>query len=130
MENLVSALSAFRGKRVLVTGDTGFKGSWLSLWLAEAGAEVYGYALPPERAEDHFNLLKLSGRIRHQDGDIRDHELLGACFEKAQPEFVFHLAAQALVRRSYRDPKETFDTNVGGSVNVLECVRNAAARVR
>lgn len=124
MENLVSALSVFRGKRVLVTGDTGFKGSWLSLWLAEAGAEVYGYSLPPERAEDHFNLLKLSARIHHQDGDIRDRALLGACFERAQPEFVFHLAAQALVRRSYRDPKETFDTNVGGSVNVLECVRH------
>lgn len=123
MENLVSALSVFRGKRVLVTGDTGFKGSWLSLWLAEAGAEVYGFALPPGRIDDHFNVLKLADRIQHQDGDIRHLDQLDACFERAKPEFVFHLAAQALVRRSYRDPKETFDTNVGGSVNVLECVR-------
>lgn len=123
MENLVSALSVFRGKRVLITGDTGFKGSWLSLWLAEAGAQVYGFALPPEYSDNHFSLLRLSDRIQHQDGDIRNLELLSACFERAQPEFVFHMAAQALVRRSYRTPKETFDTNVGGSVNVLECVR-------
>src|SRR5450759_4716125 len=101
MEDLVSVLSVFRGKRVLVTGDTGFKGSWLSLWLAEIGAEVYGYALPPERADDHFNALKLSDRIQHLDGDIRDRDQLGAFFERARPEFVFHLAAQALVRRSY-----------------------------
>jgi CDP-glucose 4,6-dehydratase len=108
---------------VLVTGDTGFKGSWLTLWLAEAGAEVYGYALPPEREADHFNALSLSNRIVHQNGDIRDRAGLGGFFERAQPEYVFHLAAQALVRRSYRDPKYTFDTNVGGSVNLLECVR-------
>lgn len=127
MEDLVSALSVFRGKRVLVTGDTGFKGSWLSLWLVEASAEVFGYALPPERTDDHFNALRLSDRIRHEDGDIRDWDKLGAFFEETQPEFVFHLAAQALVRRSYRDPKETFDTNVGGSVNVLECVRHTPA---
>ena len=113
----------YRGRRVLVTGDTGFKGSWLSLWLAELGAEVYGYALPPERADDHFNVLNLSTRIQHMDGDIRDRDQLGAFFEQARPAFVFHLAAQALVRRSYHDPKMTVDTNVGGSVNVLECVR-------
>ncbi len=123
MESLVGAASSFRGKRVLLTGDTGFKGSWLALWLAEAGADVWGYALPPERDNDHFNLLGLKERIHHQDGDICDREKLGAFFKEAQPEFVFHLAAQALVRRSYRDPKETFDTNVGGSVNLLECVR-------
>lgn len=123
MDDLVTALSIFRGKRVLVTGDTGFKGAWLSLWLSQLGAQVCGYALPPERADDHFNLLKLRERITHQDGDIRDLQQLQAFFEHAQPEFVFHLAAQALVRRSYREPKETFDTNIGGSVNVLECVR-------
>lgn len=123
MDDLVRALAIFRGKRVLVTGDTGFKGSWLSLWLSHLGAQVYGYALPPERAHDHFNLLKLQDRITHQDGDIRDGDRLRAFVEHAQPEFVFHLAAQALVRRSYRDPKETFDTNVGGSVNVLEAIR-------
>lgn len=127
MEDLVRALEVFRGKRVLITGDTGFKGSWLSLWLAEAGAEVFGYALPPEREDDHFAALNLSDRIVHRDGDVRDRNQLGAFFERALPEFVFHLAAQALVRRSYRDPKETFDTNVGGSVNVLECVRHTPA---
>jgi CDP-glucose 4,6-dehydratase len=120
---MVGELNIFRGKRVLITGDTGFKGSWLSLWLSRLGAQVSGYALPPERIDDHFNLLKLRERIAHQDGDIRDLQRLENCFERTQPEFVFHLAAQALVRRSYREPKETFDTNIGGSVNVLECVR-------
>jgi len=123
MDDLVKAVASFRGRQVLLTGDSGFKGSWLAFWLAEAGADVWGYALPPEHDNDHFNLLGLRDRIHHQDGDIRDREKLGAFFKQAQPEFVFHLAAQALVRRSYRDPKETFDTNVGGSVNLLECVR-------
>ena len=123
MDHLVNALEVFRGKRVFLTGDTGFKGSWLALWLAEAGAEVYGYALPPERNDAHFNLLGLRERICHQDGDIRDLEALKKFFNQAKPEFVFHLAAQALVRHSYADPKETFDTNMGGSVNLLECVR-------
>ena len=127
MDDMVKMVTSFRGKRVLVTGDTGFKGSWLALWLAEAGAEVWGYALPPERDNDHFNLLALRNRIHHQDGDIRDRERLGVVFRNAQPEFVFHLAAQALVRRSYCDPKGTFDTNVGGSVNLLECVRETPA---
>jgi CDP-glucose 4,6-dehydratase len=125
MGNLVNALELLRGKRVLLTGDTGFKGSWLALWLAEAGAEVYGYALPPIKEDAHFNLLTLSERIYHQDGDIRNLDELKLFFDKAKPEFVFHLAAQALVRRSYHDPKETFDTNMGGSVNVLECVRES-----
>jgi CDP-glucose 4,6-dehydratase len=124
VEALVKALPAFRDKRVLVTGDTGFKGSWLALWLAEAGARVFGYALPPERPDDHFAVLGLQDRIEHEDGDIRSRDVLSAFFRRAQPEFVFHLAAQALVRRSYADPKETFDTNVGGSVDVLECVRS------
>jgi len=123
MEDMVKVLSVFKGKRVLVTGDTGFKGSWLSLWLAEIGADVYGYALPPESADVHFNVVELGRRITHQDGNILDRDRLGAFFKQARPEVVFHLAAQPLVRRSYKDPKETFDTNVGGSVNVLECVR-------
>ena len=123
MGKLVEVLNSFRGKRVLLTGDTGFKGSWLALWLADAGADVYGYALPAECSNDHFNLLCLRDRINHVDGDLRDLEKLKEVFFQAEPEFVFHLAAQALVRRSYRDPKETFDVNIGGSVNVLECVR-------
>jgi CDP-glucose 4,6-dehydratase len=124
MENLVTRLrAAFAGRRVLVTGDTGFKGSWLSMVLLDLGAEVHGYALPPESNEDHFRLLELDRRIHHVDGDIRDLDAMQNAFQAARPEFLFHLAAQPLVGRSYKEPKLTFDTNVGGSVNVLECVR-------
>ena len=118
------ALSVFRGKRVLVTGDTGFKGSWLCLWLNELGAEVAGYALAPQRPDDHFNRLNLGRLIRHTTADIRDYGKLAAVMRRFKPEFVFHLAAQSLVRVSYNEPKSTFDTNVGGSINVLEAVRN------
>ncbi|MCH7691845.1 MAG: CDP-glucose 4,6-dehydratase [Proteobacteria bacterium] len=113
----------FRGKRVLVTGDTGFKGSWLSLWLTELGADVTGYALPAEGGQPLFDLLGLERMIRHVDGDVRDADAVQAAFAEARPEIVFHLAAQSLVRRSYDEPKYTFDTNVGGAVNVLEAVR-------
>jgi CDP-glucose 4,6-dehydratase len=120
-------LSAFRGVRVLVTGDTGFKGSWLALWLHDVGAVVTGMALPPEDARSHFSLLSLDRLIRHVDADIRDYASVRGVFERAQPEIVLHLAAQPLVRRSYLDPKATFDTNVGGSVNVLEAVRHTSS---
>ena len=127
MENAVSPpidfAETFRGRRVLVTGHTGFKGSWLALWLLELGAEVTGFALAPEYARSHFELLGLETRLRHIEGDIRDLPALEAAFDLAEPEIVFHLAAQALVVRSYAEPKLTFDTNVGGSVNVLEMVR-------
>jgi len=124
VDDLARQLEIFRGRRVLLTGDTGFKGSWLALWLNVLGAEVYGYALPPKRPDDHFSILGLDRIIDHREGDIRDLDRLQSFFAETRPEFVLHLAAQALVRRSYIDPKETFDTNVGGSVNVLECVRN------
>lgn len=114
---------SFRKKRILITGDTGFKGSWLAYWLHHLGADVYGFALPPERACDHFNLLGLADKIHHCDGDIRDLPSVLAFAEEAKPDYVFHLAAQPLVRRSYKEPKPTFDTNVGGTVNVLEVVR-------
>ena len=114
----------YKNKRVLVTGDTGFKGSWLSLWLHELGADVIGYALPPERDEDHFNLIGLDKIIHHVDGDIRDFTALKKIFNDFKPEFLFHLAAQALVKFSYEEPKLTFDTNIGGSVNILEAVRS------
>ncbi|MDA2909551.1 CDP-glucose 4,6-dehydratase [Nitrospiraceae bacterium AH_259_D15_M11_P09] len=125
MESLVmqNILSLFEGKRVLVTGDTGFKGSWLSLWLRELGADVVGYALPPERDDDLFNLLGLEQIIHHVEGDIRDLPAIQQVFKWFQPEVLFHLAAQSLVRRSYSEPQRTFDTNVQGSVNVLEAVR-------
>lgn len=120
-------LAAFNGKRVLVTGDTGFKGSWLSLLLSELGADVVGYALPPERDNDHFNLLKLNKIVHHVDGDIRDLSSMRKVFDEFKPEYLFHLAAQSLVRTSYESPKMTFDTNVGGSVNVLEIVRSSSS---
>ena len=125
MENLVmrDVLSLFSGKRVLLTGDTGFKGSWLALWLRELGAEVVGYALPPEGDNSLFNLLALKDAIHHVDGDIRDLPSLQHVVEGFQPQFIFHLAAQALVRRSYEEPKLTLDTNIGGAVNILEVVR-------
>ena len=115
----------FEGKRVLVTGDTGFKGSWLAYWLNYLGADVFGYSLPPEHSYDHYALLDLGRTISHRDGDIRDLPLLRAYMKDARPEIVFHLAAQPLVRRSYADPKTTFDTNIGGSVNIMEAVRDA-----
>jgi CDP-glucose 4,6-dehydratase len=117
----------FAGKRVLVIGDTGFKGSWLCLILLELGAEIQGYALPAERDHDHFNLLGLDRLFRHTSGDIRELSSISKVFGEFKPEFVFHLAAQALVRRSYYDPKLTFDTNLGGSVNILECIRETSS---
>lgn len=117
----------FKNKRVLITGDTGFKGSWLALWLKTAGAEVLGYALPPDSENDHFNLLNLASEIEHVDGNLLDFPLLSDTFKRFQPEIVFHLAAQALVRFSYDEPKLTFDTNVSGSVNVLEAVRTTGS---
>lgn len=114
---------AYAGKRVFVTGDTGFKGSWLVVALAELGAEVRGYALPPERDTDHFVVAGIGSLVRHQDADIRDAASLAEAVRSFAPDYVFHLAAQPLVRPSYDDPKRTYDTNVGGSVNLLEAVR-------
>ena len=116
-------LEIFRGKRVLVTGHTGFKGSWLTLLLNGLGAEVMGYALAPEYAGGHFERLDLERQIRHVAGDVRDLNRMRQEVAAFQPEIVFHLAAQALVHRSYVDPKTTFDVNVGGGVNLLEVVR-------
>ncbi len=111
----------YRGKRVLITGHTGFKGSWLALWLHELGAEVTGIALAPESQPSHWDLLNLP--ICNYKLDIRDIRAVQQTFKSVQPEMVFHLAAQPLVRRSYRDPIETWSTNVMGTVNVLEASR-------
>ena len=120
---------AFQNKRILITGDTGFKGSWLSLWLKELGADVVGMALPPLYEDDHFNLLALDRLIHHIDCDIRDYSSVEKIFHDFEPEIVFHLAAQALVRNSYETPKETFDTNISGSVNILDmCSKTASVR--
>lgn len=111
------------GKKVLLTGHSGFKGSWLAIWLEMLGAEVTGYALEPLTPNDNFVLSGIGSRINHHTGDLRDFERLRNLFEQTKPDIVFHLAAQPLVRLSYDSPKETYDINVGGSVNVLECCR-------
>ncbi|MDQ7824093.1 MAG: CDP-glucose 4,6-dehydratase [Candidatus Eremiobacteraeota bacterium] len=119
----------YRGKNVFITGHTGFKGSWLATWLLMMGAKVTGYALPPAYGDSHFELLDLKSRITHIEGDVREYGSLKKALESAKPDFIFHLAAQALVREAYRDPRGTFDTNVGGAVNLLEAVReNETAR--
>jgi CDP-glucose 4,6-dehydratase len=118
-----SSYEIFQKKRVLITGDTGFKGSWLAYWLHHLGAEVYGFALPPERDYDHYTVLGLEKLICHKDGDVRKFPQVRDFMKKIQPEFVFHLAAQPLVRKSYNEPKLTLDTNISGTVNILEAVR-------
>lgn len=114
---------AYKGRSVLLTGDTGFKGAWLARWLTQLGARVTGYALPPERPEDLFPTAKLDDDFRHVDGNVQAIESLASVFQAAAPDIVFHLAAQAVVRRGHLEPVETFATNVLGTVNVLECVR-------
>ena len=113
----------FAGKKVLVTGDTGFKGSWLAIWLTEMGAEVYGYSLPPLSSGDNYVTSGLDKIIHHADGDVRDRVKLEKYFHDTKPDFVFHLAAQSLVLESYEDPHYTFETNVIGTVNLFEAVR-------
>lgn len=114
---------AFSGRRVLVTGDTGFKGAWLCQWLLNLGAKVYGCALPPNTSPSLFTLLELDRQYEHRTVDIRDQTAIAECIDYVRPDLVMHLAAQPLVRLSYRQPKETFETNVMGTVHVLEAVR-------
>jgi len=113
----------WQGKRVLVTGHTGFKGGWLSLWLKNLGADVTGYSLPASSQPNFFNAVNLSKHMRHIEGDIRDQASLQQVFNNQKIEIVFHLAAQSLVRPSYSNPVETYDINVMGSLKLLECVR-------
>lgn len=113
----------YKDKKILITGHTGFKGSWLSIWLNELGAEVMGYALEPETPNDNFVVTKLEERIHHTLGDIRNQRKINKAFQDFQPEIVFHLAAQPLVRRSYLNPTYTYDVNVMGTMSVLECMR-------
>ena len=113
----------YKGRRVLVTGHTGFKGSWLSAILLMAGAEVTGYSLEPPTEPSLFELAGMKGRMNSVVGDVRDLPHLLQVFEEVQPEIVFHLAAQPIVRESYRDPVGTYETNVMGTVNILEAVR-------
>jgi CDP-glucose 4,6-dehydratase len=113
----------WRGRRVLVTGHTGFKGGWLALWLKHFGAEVTGYALAPEHPDGIYNAALVGGGMTPVTGDIRDPSRFRQCLSLMRPEIVFHLAAQALVRRAHRDPLTTYATNVTGTANVLEAVR-------
>lgn len=115
--------SFWRGKRVFLTGATGFKGSWLSLWLNDMGARVTGYSLPPATAPSLFLLAGIGETIEHKDGDICDYNQLQEQMVQSDPDIVIHMAAQALVRESYRDPLGTYRSNVIGTANVLESIR-------
>ncbi len=115
----------YKGKRVLITGHTGFKGAWLCQMLINAGAEVTGYALNPPTKPSLFEIANISGKMNSVIGDIRDLTKLKETFIKTQPEIVFHLAAQPIVRESYKNPVYTYETNVMGTVNICECVRTS-----
>jgi CDP-glucose 4,6-dehydratase len=123
LEGLVVFGNVYKGKRVLVTGHTGFKGSWLIFWLQKMGSNVCGYSLKPPTEPNHFNLLKLD--IKSFIGDIRDESRLKECFDYFKPEIVFHLAAQPLVRLSYENPIETYETNVIGTLKLFEACRKS-----
>lgn len=116
-------IDTYRGRKVFVTGHTGFKGAWLTEWLTNLGADVTGYALTPPTQPNLFDALDLGTRIRHVVGDVREHDRLAAAVDAAQPSVIFHLAARALVRRAYAEPRDTFETNVMGTVNILEGAR-------
>lgn len=113
----------YRGKKVLITGHTGFKGAWLAEWLLLLGADVHGYSLPPPTQPSLFEQLGLAARIKHRVADVRDSAAVRQAVLACRPDFIFHLAAQPLVRLSYRQPVETYATNVMGTVNVLEAAR-------
>lgn len=119
-------LSFYKGKRVFVTGHTGFKGSWLCKILSNYGAVVTGYSLEPPTTPSLFEIAGIESDIKSVIGDIRNYDNLKAAFDEAQPEIVLHLAAQPIVRDSYKDPAYTYETNVMGTVNILECVRNSS----
>ena len=122
-QSLDTTSDFWRGRRVFLTGHTGFKGGWLALWLQERGAQVSGYALAPDTEPALFHLARVGEGMVSTLGDVRDLEALAAAMDRARPEVVLHLAAQALVRRSYQDPVATYAANVMGTVHLLEAVR-------
>lgn len=127
MENLVSFNSlhkTYSGKKVLITGSTGFKGSWLSLLLLKLDAKVFGYALAPKHQNDNFNTCQIRSKIKQEIGDIRDRKKLHEFIQGVEPDHIFHLAAQPLVLEGYKNPAYTFETNIIGTVNVFEAARN------
>ena len=126
LETVVGDPAFWAGKRVFLTGHTGFKGAWLSLWLTELGAEVTGYALAPPTEPSLFEAARVRDLIIHIPGDVRDRGSLSSALHRARPEIVIHMAAQSLVRFSYVQPVETYDVNVMGTVNLLEAVRRTS----
>ena len=124
LEGMVN-MGFWNEKKVLITGHTGFKGSWLSLWLQKLGAEVIGYALEEPTNPSLFKVAKINENMVSEINDIRNKQMLVNTIERYKPEIIFHLAAQPLVRKSYKNPVETFETNVMGTVNLLEAVRNS-----
>jgi len=127
INNKPSTSTFFHGKKVLITGHTGFKGGWLSLWLQSMGANVVGYSLAPPSKPSLFEVANVAEGMVSLEGDIRDPKQLHAAFAKHQPEIVIHMAAQSLVRYSYQDPVETYSTNVMGTVHLLEAVRQTSS---
>ena len=123
MKNIFNNI--YRNKKILITGHTGFKGSWLSLWLILLGAKVVGFALEPDTNPNLFNVLNLENHLTSIIGDIRDKDTFEKVLNQYKPDFIFHLAAQPLVRRSYQEPHPTFETNVMGTVNLFEAVRTS-----
>lgn len=124
--NMENILDFYKGKHVLVTGHTGFKGSWLCKMLANAGAQITGYSLNPPTSPSLFEIANIAADTHTVIGDIRDYATLRKVFDEVRPEVVLHLAAQPIVRDSYKDPVFTYETNVMGTVNILECVRNSS----
>ncbi len=120
-------LSTYEGRKVLVIGHTGFKGSWLCSWLIQLGAKVSGFSSGIPTKPSNFEILGLRDRMTGIHGDVRDRQQLLQAMQSAEPEIVFHLAAQALVRKSYENPVETFETNALGTLNVLECIRSCSS---
>jgi len=125
VEEMAVNAAFWRGRRVFVTGHTGFKGAWLALWLHDLGAQVAGYALAPPTTPSLFELARVNEAVNSLEGDVRDPDRLQRAVTAARPEIVFHLAAQSLVRQSYEEPVATYATNVMGTVNLLEAVRRA-----
>lgn len=123
MESMVVNIAFWSGKKVLITGHTGFKGSWLSLWLQQLGADVYGFALEPSTEPNLFVRADVAQEMISIHGDIRDLGMVKKAFMQVQPEVVIHMAAQALVRYSYQNPVETYQTNVMGTLHILEAIR-------
>ena len=123
VEDMVMFSGAYKRKVVWLSGHTGFKGGWLATWLLRLGAKVHGFSLPP-RDPSFFNQTNLAPRLEHEEGDVRDLDAVKRSIDRAQPDFVFHLAAQPLVRLSYEQPLETYSTNIMGTANVLEALRS------